>query len=703
MLTAVIIGSVLTPSATAAESFSVLLQKGIFAEETEGNLDAAIKIYEQITAEAAANRAVVAQAQYRLGVCYQKKGNKEQAISILNDLLKQFPAEAALGQKARELLAGLGQTPSSNITIRQFPLTADEVYSVSPDGRLVAYKPKENNDVVIYETATSKTWTAIKGTEKDTLRYNVIFSPDGRLIAYRLSDNLFYVARIDGSEAKQVYKMNELHEEMVLTGICGWSPDGGQLFLEHWDMESKSTSVFTVDVKSGTMKEIKRWPPSVGVGDMRLSWNGRYLAYGAGGAIPSQRKISVLDLESGAETTLIEKGVANPVGWSPGDARVLFWSDRTGATGLWAITVREGKPSGDPELVRAHTGDIDSVWIARDGSLYYTENRASQNVYLATANFQTGEISGQPRRVTDRFLGKQSIPVWSKDGQKLMVAERGERRLVAVSLAAGEQKEYPVSDTFVNYLQNYAWSPDGAFLLVQSWRTEVGHGIHRYELASGATETLVKTMNDQVPGYWICHPRLSPDGNSFYYERRDFFKGADERIDSKDRIIRRDLRSGHEEIVYESPEKLQIWWPYELSPDGERLAIGEFRTNDFVVALKVRGVSGGHETKEVVRLAAPREGVSSLAWTPDGQRLVYTKNRASKDKGADPQMEVWSTAVDSGQSVELKFSQPGIRDISLHPDGRQIAFCAGSGGRDVWVLEGLMLKPVAPTARTTKN
>ena len=99
---AVIIGSVLTPSATAAESFSVLLQKGIFAEETEGNLDAAIKIYQQITAEAATDRSVVAQAQYRLGVCYQKKGNKEQAINILNDLLKQFPAEAALGQKARE-------------------------------------------------------------------------------------------------------------------------------------------------------------------------------------------------------------------------------------------------------------------------------------------------------------------------------------------------------------------------------------------------------------------------------------------------------------------------------------------------------------------------------------------------------------------------------------------------------------------------
>lgn len=84
----VIIGSVITFPARAAESASVLLQQGIFAEETEGNLDAAIKIYEQIGAELAANRPVVAQAQYRLGVCYQKKGNKDQAIKVLNELVQ---------------------------------------------------------------------------------------------------------------------------------------------------------------------------------------------------------------------------------------------------------------------------------------------------------------------------------------------------------------------------------------------------------------------------------------------------------------------------------------------------------------------------------------------------------------------------------------------------------------------------------------
>ncbi|MHB8520360.1 MAG: FitA-like ribbon-helix-helix domain-containing protein [Limisphaerales bacterium] len=97
-------------------------QKGIFAEETEGNLDAAIKIYEQTGAEAAANRAVVAQAQYRLGVCYQKKGNKEQAIKILNEPVQQFPSDVTVTQKARGTLAELGATPPEAVSVRKIPL-----------------------------------------------------------------------------------------------------------------------------------------------------------------------------------------------------------------------------------------------------------------------------------------------------------------------------------------------------------------------------------------------------------------------------------------------------------------------------------------------------------------------------------------------------------------------------------------------------
>src|SRR2546422_8578580 len=103
-----------------------------------------------------------------------------------------------------------------------------------------------------------------------------------------------------------------------------------------------------------------------------------------GNAGENQRKISVIDLESANETTLIEKEVRDAVGWFPGDDRFLFSSSRSGATGLWAISIRDGKPMGEPELVKANVGEISPYTFTRDGSFYYTERKSSEDIYLAT-------------------------------------------------------------------------------------------------------------------------------------------------------------------------------------------------------------------------------------------------------------------------------------------------------------------------------
>src|SRR5436190_12638626 len=143
--------------APAAESLSVLLQKGIYAEETEGNLDSAIKIYEQIAAEGASNRALIAQAQYRLAVCYQKQGKKEQAVGIFNDLLRQFPSDAALAKKAREQLAALGYSAPETVTLRKIAtVNTSWIRDVSPDGRWVAYTG-DSGEVYMREAATGAT------------------------------------------------------------------------------------------------------------------------------------------------------------------------------------------------------------------------------------------------------------------------------------------------------------------------------------------------------------------------------------------------------------------------------------------------------------------------------------------------------------------------------------------------------------------
>lgn len=93
--------------AAGAESPSTLLEKGIYTEETVGDLDAAIEIYDKVIAEGEASREFVAQAQFRRGQCLLKQGKKEEAEKAFGEFVNQFkdfPKQKALVEKARKLL-----------------------------------------------------------------------------------------------------------------------------------------------------------------------------------------------------------------------------------------------------------------------------------------------------------------------------------------------------------------------------------------------------------------------------------------------------------------------------------------------------------------------------------------------------------------------------------------------------------------------
>ena len=93
-------------TAGSAASVSELMEKGIYAEETKGDLDEAVALYKQIVAEGAAGQAVAAQAQYHLGVCYYKKKNFAEASAAFEKLIQDFPNQKEFVDRAREYLAG---------------------------------------------------------------------------------------------------------------------------------------------------------------------------------------------------------------------------------------------------------------------------------------------------------------------------------------------------------------------------------------------------------------------------------------------------------------------------------------------------------------------------------------------------------------------------------------------------------------------
>ena len=94
-------------------SLSELLEKGLYSEETKGDLDSAIQIYQQVLSGAKAGQALAAQAQFRLGMCYYKKKQHAEASAAFEKLVKDYPDQKDLVARAHDYLGGdLGLQPT---------------------------------------------------------------------------------------------------------------------------------------------------------------------------------------------------------------------------------------------------------------------------------------------------------------------------------------------------------------------------------------------------------------------------------------------------------------------------------------------------------------------------------------------------------------------------------------------------------------
>src|SRR5215471_6896151 len=89
-IAAVFAGALLMALPAAGQTAAELLQKGIYAQETEGNLDNAILIYRQIVNSAPAQREVAAQAQYRLAQALLQKGDLATASKEFERLARDY-------------------------------------------------------------------------------------------------------------------------------------------------------------------------------------------------------------------------------------------------------------------------------------------------------------------------------------------------------------------------------------------------------------------------------------------------------------------------------------------------------------------------------------------------------------------------------------------------------------------------------------
>jgi ankyrin repeat protein len=88
---------------------TALLQQGLFEEQANQNLDAAIADYSSLAKQFDKDRQLAATAVFRIGECYRMQGRTNEAAAQYQRILHEFSDQQMLATLSRQNLAGLGR------------------------------------------------------------------------------------------------------------------------------------------------------------------------------------------------------------------------------------------------------------------------------------------------------------------------------------------------------------------------------------------------------------------------------------------------------------------------------------------------------------------------------------------------------------------------------------------------------------------
>jgi hypothetical protein len=187
---AVGLAALLLAGMAAAQSAADLLQQGIHAQETAGDLDGAIRIFRQVAS--GTNKPLASQAQYQLVLCLLQKGDRTGAAKEAQALEQNFPDQKDLIAKARRvteageslLPAPWGERESSQLNIKRDGAPTGEYlfYSVDPELGNAATRPNPQLRWLTWELKTKNSARTVQFlVDRDTMQPVTVSGREGRM------------------------------------------------------------------------------------------------------------------------------------------------------------------------------------------------------------------------------------------------------------------------------------------------------------------------------------------------------------------------------------------------------------------------------------------------------------------------------------------------------------------------------------------
>ena len=119
-----------------------------------------------------------------------------------------------------------------------------------------------------------------------------------------------------------------------------------------------------------------------GDGNMIYSPDGKHFTFDYLSREGSDSDIYSLSIDGRTEVPLVEHPAHDCLlGWTPDGKHVLFSSDRTGTFDVWSLPISDGRPNGEPQMVRKNLGYVDrgfSFWKTE----YYYDKSSVPNIHI---------------------------------------------------------------------------------------------------------------------------------------------------------------------------------------------------------------------------------------------------------------------------------------------------------------------------------
>jgi Tol biopolymer transport system component len=572
----------------------------------------------------------------------------------------------------------------------------------SDDGRFVAGMVSETGDGAIVDLATNEFRPLGIGTDQSQGYASMgLMSHDGSTVAIDYHDDRggnLYIARADGSRPRL------LLEAPTDVTPHDWSRDGSMI-LGLVERPGRPTVIGLVAVSDGAVRALAE------IGDVRpthmtLSADNRYVAYDA----PERpgtldRDIFVLDAHAG-ESWPLEVSPGGDVGpfWTPDGRGLVFLSDRNRNPSLWLASVEQGRLQAPSELLKDGVGRVHLRGFTAAGALHYDLSAGFAEVFLASVDGSQPSRAEplSPRRAVSNFY-----PHWSPNGRFVayaaersdLNATRAVRELWVYDITTRTEMAVPFKEPIGRPL---GWSPDSREILIGGPN---GGRLDVVDRLTGRARAITSDLEGRIA--WgpagilfgrkgkvvLVDPAdglvlrefgplplrelsLAPDGRSLIAKRPN------------GRLALLDSATG---AAREWTDPVEWVGLHFMAPHtaGVAYMAGRKGVNGESRTLMYWG--GGGDPREVLRVPG-NDRFILVGWLPDGLTLLVARweNRPNRLPHEPDPSTLWRVPISGGNPVSTGLTMDGLRDVSIHPDGRHIAFNAGWKRGEQWVMEHLL-------------